>query len=397
MSSIAAQNALLSDPTQQANPETPLIVRVARLHGVSPLRQLGQMARLSRLPNGVRPAEYYSAGLFRPGLDAAARQEFVGRRGNLALNRALSSPRRAHSQHVHDHKMRLGALLAGFGLRTPETQAVFARKASFGALPVLRDVAAIEAFLRGPARYPLFAKPANGSLSVGSALIEAVDTAAGILRLGNGREVGIAGFAEEIATRYPAGFLFQTRIAPHSLLAEVAGAALGTVRVVTVMDGEGDDRAPRVLYAVWKLPSREAMSDSSWQAGNMQALVELSTGRVLRCGHGTELEIGALETHPVSGRPLPGLQMPHWPAVMAAAEAAHSLLSNCGVLGWDIGIAADGPVVLEANDNPHHMLFQRAADRGILNPEFLPVFDRLRAAAKAAARAKPAAARRRAG
>lgn len=254
MSSIAAQAALLSDPTQQANPDTPLIARVARLHGISPLRQFAQMARLARLPNGVRPAEYYAAGLFRPDLDAAARREFVGRRGNFALNRALSSPRRRNSQHVHDHKMRLGALLAGFGLCTPETQAVFARHASFGALPVLRDTAEIEAFLRGPARYPLFAKPATGSLSVGSALIEAVDAGAGTLRLGNGREIGLAGFAEEIAARYPAGFLFQTRIAPHPVLAEVAGAALGTVRVVTVMDGEGDDRAARVLYAVWKLP-----------------------------------------------------------------------------------------------------------------------------------------------
>lgn len=139
------------------------------------------------------------------------------------------------------------------------------------------------------------------------------------------------------------------------------------------------------------------MSDSSWQAGNMQALVDIATGRVLRCGHGTELDIGTVEAHPVSGRSLAGLQMPHWPAVMAAAQAAHSLLANCGVLGWDIGIAAEGPIVLEANDNPHHMLYQRAADRGILNPEFLPVFDRLRAAAKAAAREKPAARRRRLG
>lgn len=155
--------------------------------------------------------------------------------------------------------------------------------------------------------------------------------------------------------------------------------ALGTVRVVTVADTDG----PRVLYAVWKLPSRDAMSDSSWQAGNMQALVHIDTGRVLRCGRGTGLEIGTVERHPESNHPLVGLQLPYWKAVMQAACDGHSLLPGCGILGWDVGIDAEGPVLLEANDNPFHMLYQRAADRGILNPDFLPVFNRLHASATA--------------
>jgi hypothetical protein len=379
MSTVTSDPVLLPNPPRPTHPEAPIIVRVARAHGVSPLRQMAQILRLSWGRNRVRPAEYYAAGLFHPGYDSAARREFVGTLGNLALNNSLSSPARKTSQHVLYNKLLFGALLAGFGLRTPETQAVFARKRRFGALPVLRSAAEIEAFLRRDARFPIFAKPMSSSLSVGSALILGLAPEPDALCLADGRRIGLPAFAEEVARTYPSGFLFQTRIAPHPTLAEVAGEALGTVRVVTVRGEDG----PAPLYAVWKLPARAAMSDSSWQDGNMQALVDLASGRVLRCVRGSALDLESVEVHPDSGRTLVGLQMPHWPEVISAAVAAHTLFPDHGVLGWDIGITAEGPVILEANDNPFHMLYQRASGRGILNAEFRPVFDRLRAAALA--------------
>ena len=382
MSSTSLEPALLASPPAGGKPEAPIIIRVARRHGVSPLRQLVQMMQLRWSQSRVSPREYYAAGLFRPTLDAAARGAFVGTLGNLRLNRATTSAASRQMTSFHADKLMLAALLSGFGVPTPETQAVFAAQRQFGALPVLRDAGQIATFLRSDARYPVFAKPLRGSLSVGSTRIDAFDAASDTVLLGSGRSLDVTVLAEEIATSHPTGYLFQTRILPHPEMAAVAGTALGTVRVVTVADKDG----PQVLYAVWKLPSRNALSDSSWQEGNMQALVDIDSGRVLRCGCGTGLEVGVVERHPDSGLPIPGFQLPHWDAVMQTARAAHSLLPECGILGWDIGITAEGPVVLEANNNPFHMLYQRAADRGILNEEFLPVFRRLRASAAAANR-----------
>ena len=43
----------------------------------------------------------------------------------------------------------------------------------------------------------------------------------------------------------------------------------------------------------------------------------------------------------------------------------------------------DGPAIIECNDNPFHMLYQLAYGRGIRNPEFTPVFERVAARSKA--------------
>ena len=54
--------------------------------------------------------------------------------------------------------------------------------------------------------------------------------------------------------------------------------------------------------------------------------------------------------------------------------AAHKLTPDLGICGFDIAVTAEGPVVVECNDRPNHMLYQFAAQTGSKNPEFAPVF-----------------------
>jgi hypothetical protein len=374
MSTATMEKALLPAPARPSNPATMTIVRVAKEFGVNPFRQFAQIIALQRRRNGVGGDEYYSMQMFRPDLTAAQRREFVGQKGNLRLNMSLTSKEAPGIRGILGDKIMLGALLRQFGLRTTETQAIVNRIRGFGMLPVLRSADDIEAFLRDDARYPLFAKPSGGSLSVGSALISEFDRQAGQLRLANGASFELSVFAREVFEDHGNGFLFQTAVAQHPEITRMAGTALATVRVVTVMEEAG----PRVLYAVWKLPSPQAMSDSSWQEGNMLAAIDIDSGTVQQCRRGSGPDAETVETHGVSGLHLPGFQLPHWPQVLKAAEAAHGLFPSMGILGWDVGLSAEGPVILEANDNPFHMLYQRAYGRGILNPEFAPVFEAIR-------------------
>jgi len=48
------------------------------------------------------------------------------------------------------------------------------------------------------------------------------------------------------------------------------------------------------------------------------------------------------------------------------------MMPEMGVFGWDIGMAQDGPLVIEANVNPYHPIYQLATGRGIKNPDFWP-------------------------
>ena len=170
--------------------------------------------------------------------------------------------------------------------------------------------------------------------------------------------------------RYSGGFLFQDALTPHPDMAHIAGSSIGCVRVVTVNDGSG----PKPAYAVWKMPAPDAMSDNFWQAGSLLAHLDLGTGEVLSCILGTGLAAEALSTHPTSGEQVLGTMLPHWEETLKIAQDAHAVFPEFGICGFDIAVTAEGPHILECNDNPSHMLYQMAAGRGVANTYLAPVW-----------------------
>lgn len=366
----ADAKALLAQPKDAESPASSVMVEVARKYGVSPFRQLREMFALRFGPGKLAFSEYYSNGLYDPDIPMPQKKEYVGRIGSWAINIRLSPEKLTYSRVFLSDKVMYTALLDKLGLPTTQTQAVAHKFRHFGTIPALRDPAAIEAFLRDDAVYPVFGKPSGGRGSVGTVLISGIEGDQVVL--GNGRHVPLDGFAREAFQDYPEGFIFQTALTQHKVLADVAGAAIGTLRVVTVREGE----KVRVLYSVWKVPSPTAMSDNFWQSGSMVAQVD-ETGRVGKCRVGTGLEGRYVETHPVSGARFDELQMPHWDAICTTACDGHALFPEFGLVGWDIAVTPEGPVLIECNDNSFHVLWQLANGRGVNNAEFTPVFDRV--------------------
>ena len=365
-----AAKALLAAPKAPKPPAADTMVRIAREHGVSPLRQMREIFALRFGPGKLAPHEYVSTGAFRPEFDDAAKREFVGKVGSYELNLSCSPVKLTPSRGFVRDKVLYGELMRAVGLPATETQAIVHRARSLGRVPVLRDEAAVRDFLLGDARLPLFGKPVEGSGSVGSVLIDSVDRASGLMRLGNGRTLALDIFAREAIADYPEGYMLQTAIRQHAAMRAVTGDAVGSLRVVTLRDETGI--VP--LYTLWKIPSPTAMSDNYWQDGSMIAEIDAG-GRVMHCVRGAGPDHGRIETHPVSGVSFAGLQIPHWDRLLEVAVEAHGLFPEFGVTGWDIGMGEDGPVIIEANNNPFHALYQLAANRGVLNPDFKPRFD----------------------
>ncbi|MEM7472002.1 MAG: sugar-transfer associated ATP-grasp domain-containing protein [Pseudomonadota bacterium] len=373
MSDTAASPSLVSKPVEKLEKPQPMIVRVANEHGVSPFKQLVEAAKMRFGAAKLASNEYYDMGVFRPTLSAAEKQAFVGEVRNKALNLSLSPRSVADKSDLVEDKLAYGALLESNGLSAAQTQAAFSNTRSFEGVEALKSEAEILSFLTQRAVFPLFGKPVDGSKSVGSALFTSIDADAGTLTLGNGREVPLASTVTEITEKFAKGYLFQTAITQHETLSRAAGPALGTMRIVTV----AETGVARPIYALWKLPAPKAMSDNFWQAGSMLAELDLATGTVRQVRRGKGLDVEMIETHPETGARLLDLQIPHWGAALSLAAQAHTLAIENGVLGFDIAIAQDGPVVVEGNTNPFHMLFQLATGRGVLNADFAPVFERI--------------------
>jgi len=378
MSETLAPRVLLAAPKRPKPPAPTLIVSVARQYGISPIAQFLQMMRLRFGQHRLDFHEYYSNQIYRPEISADERREFVGGKGNLKLNERLSpsSLTKPFREFVRD-KVLYGASIAHLGFRTTETQAVVSRNRGYGNIPTLRSTPEIEDFLLNAARYPLFAKPKVGSGSIGSALIVDIDRDARELQLLNGAHVDLRAFATETLKDYAEGLIFQTALRQHRTLSEVAGRAVGTIRVVTVIENV----QPRALYTLWKIPAPSAMSDNYWQAGSMVAEIDIGTGRLVQCRRGIGPNQESLDSHPVSGKAFAEVQIPFWQEVIEITTKAHLLLPQFGVFGWDVAITEDGPTIVECNSNPHHMLYQLATGRGVLNREFSPVLDRVAARA----------------
>ena len=373
MSDTTAPRALLAAPEKAAPPPSQQIVEVARKYGVSPFKQFSQMVRLWAGKNRVEFIQYYNNAIYRTDLSAAEKREFVGERGSRLLNDRLSPRAVTELRAFVRDKVFYGAMMDQLGFATPHIQAVASQNRDYGALLTLTEVPEIEDFLMNTAQYPLFVKPEQGSGSVGSALILDLDKTTRELLLANGTRIDLRAFASEALEDYAEGFLFQDAVIQHSALTEVAGRAVGTIRVVTVIAED----TPDVLYTLWKIPSPKAMSDNYWQSGSMIAEIDNASGILQQCRRGAGLEQEMVETHPVSGKTLSGMQIPHWDEVLRITKNAHKLMPQFGVFGWDIAITEDGPVIIECNANPHHMLYQLATGKGILNKDFAPTLKKI--------------------
>jgi Sugar-transfer associated ATP-grasp len=65
-----------------------------------------------------------------------------------------------------------------------------------------------------------------------------------------------------------------------------------------------------------------------------------------------------------------GFELPMWNAAKSLALEGMKVFPKMGMIGWDIAITDVGPVIVEPNETPDHMLPQIADRRGMLDDRF---------------------------
>jgi Sugar-transfer associated ATP-grasp len=78
------------------------------------------------------------------------------------------------------------------------------------------------------------------------------------------------------------------------------------------------------------------------------------------CDVGLRPDIGWRTHHPDTGAAIEGRVLPLWPETIAVACRAHAAFAPRAIVGWDIAIASQGPVLIEGNNAPGVDLLQRA-------------------------------------
>jgi hypothetical protein len=83
------------------------------------------------------------------------------------------------------------------------------------------------------------------------------------------------------------------------------------------------------------------------------AAVDLKSGRLAAMtGDKPECLSQWYERHPVTGVEIIGRVVPCWDQVIALAKRAHHVIRDRVLVGWDIAITPNGPMLIEGNSYP---------------------------------------------
>lgn len=154
--------------------------------------------------------------------------------------------------------------------------------------------------------------------------------------------------------------LVQRRLHNHHELADFAKDSLLTVRVITCLN---EQDKPEVCLAMLRILN---VLEPDWQHlpdGELAAPIDLSTGE-LGALAGDSMRTSAFRSrvHPATGRLFAGRLLPEWDAIARLACRTHAAVPHRLMIGWDIAVTPDGPVMLEGNTNFDVMFLQRVHD-----------------------------------
>lgn len=150
-------------------------------------------------------------------------------------------------------------------------------------------------------------------------------------------------------------YLLEAPVAAHPRIDAIFPGALSTLRVGTMRDGDG----AFVFGAAHRIATSASAPVDNRKRGGLVAGVDIEGGRLLPAIPSDGLRRRTLDAHPETGQPIAGVVLPGLAAASAAALDLMDAFPTLRHAGWDFALAADGPVLIEANVAlPNPNLFQ---------------------------------------
>ena len=142
-------------------------------------------------------------------------------------------------------------------------------------------------------------------------------------------------------------------VVQHPEMARMCPTSVNTCRIATLLG----DKKQGIVYAFLRIGNGKVMDNVD--CGGMAAPVDLETGIISGVGANKSGEV--YEIHPMTGKRIPGTQIPYWDEVKAMCLKAMHVVPQVRFVAWDVAITPTGPVFIEGNSFPSHAIPQFAA------------------------------------
>lgn len=343
--------------------------KVARLAGKSVLRQTGEQIRLAWL-YGISPEKYYNFDLYDDARRAHADEHiirFVFKGGVHSLMAQWQDRTgQQDGKKLLNHKFDFDNFCHANGV------------ASIGSLcNATRDGALRWADGIVEQRLPqtdLFLKPTKGKGGRGCERWDHVESGRW-RRYGTGEWANEAELLQRIrkqAAKSGKPMLIQKRAVNHPELQDLCGAALSSMRMMSIRNAEGD---VEVLFAVFKISGRGGSVVDNFHAGGFVCKVDMASGAL---GPATDWGIKQpgrwLDTHPATGAQVTGRILPLWAETVEVVRQAHLAFKDRIVVGWDVAITDEGPRIIEGNGQFGLDMVQRTHRMAVGNSRFCELY-----------------------
>jgi hypothetical protein len=213
----------------------------------------------------------------------------------------------------------------------------------------------------------LFCKPREGVSSLGNLIFRRIAPDRYLDPEGEGADLDtVIAWIDAYGRATPA--IVQPRLRNHPEVAGLSEASLVTARILTCLDGDG---RPVVTHAALRVLSGAV--PGSTRIDTYTVPIELEGGRLgaMTGGRHAASSRRPRRTAP-NGAVVEGRILRMWPEIQAVALEAHRTFKERIVVGWDIGLTDEGPVLLDGDADPGVMLARSTrpqdTDRGPLGP-----------------------------
>jgi hypothetical protein len=209
----------------------------------------------------------------------------------------------------------------------------------------------------------LFVKPVFGRGGKGAERWDRIGP--GRYRNPKGQELDREQLFDRLARKSAATpLMIQPRIVNHAALDTLNNGALSTVRILTCLNERGE---PELVGAALRMAIGGNHVVDNLHAGGIAASVDLETGRLGPASNlGAYGPLGWLDHHPDSGARIAGTPLPMWDQVRDFALRAHAAFADRVIVGWDIAITPEGPLLVEGNGAPDLDIMQRFIRHGLM-------------------------------